>query len=424
MISTLFDTMGIALYLLQGYFCYKAFGALLEPRKPIFCKIIAYIIVSVVCCMVIFPNDVFNITVNIPILVLFLAVGYKGRLIVKLSLGLLVFPIIIGMNFLVNDIGNFLYETFTDRREIVNTVMANTSICITVIFWFVVMKLLQKQSESIIHILDMKSWLLLDIIGLASMAAVISSVYFTPPETYKVWICMAACVVANIGSIRLVFYVADSIKSDMERKNLKLQKDYYEELEQNQTEIRSFRHDMNNHFTVVASLLEKDSTEEARMYFKKLATQMESKGRVFCRNSVVNAVINSKYNKAMGEAIDCFFHIEIDQLLFVEGMDICTIFANTLDNAIEACQQIENQEKRYISVKARYTENGYFSYEVKNSKENKITEQGGKYRTQKKEEKNHGFGVSNVRGVVENYGGVMEITHSDTEFCVNILLGA
>lgn len=69
----------------------------------------------------------------------------------------------------------------------------------------------------------------------------------------------------------------------MERKNLKLQKSYYEELEQNQAQIAVHN-------------------------------------RVFCKNSILNAVLNAKYNLAQEQQIDCFFHIDLQKLIGCDSL--------------------------------------------------------------------------------------------------------
>lgn len=411
------------IYMTQGYCFYRILGSFLETKRFLPLRILTAVLCAVVVTMIIFPNDWFNITVNFPLFFGILLIGFKGKIIVKVSMVLLFFPIIIGINFLQMDMtGRLIISRISNQDSFLANLSWIMSLVSVLGFWFLFWKLLRRQGERIAGILDKRSWLLLDVICLASLTAVVSSVYFTPRETYKVWLCMLACVVTNIGSIRMVFYLADSIRSEMEKKNLKLQKNYYEELETNQREIRKFRHDMNNHFGVAAQLLEEGRDKDAREYFRQLSGQMSSKGRVFCKNSIVNAVLNAGYNKAVSNNIDCFFHIEIDELLFMDDIDICTLFSNTLDNAIEACMQIKDARKRNISVKARCTANGYFSYEIKNFKENNVLEKKGRYRSGKKEEKCHGFGIENVRDVVKRYQGTMEITYTEKEFCVVILI--
>lgn len=415
--------MGNIVYAFQGYFFLRLISFFLELRKPIICKMICWMLAVNVCGMVIFPQDTFNITVTIPLFFIMLVIGYRGRGLVKASIVLLFFPIIIGLNFLGSEISGFIWLNHTSGADWINSVLTILWILIIMLFWLVFMKIMEKSRARIIEMLDDKSWLLMDVICLASMAAVVSCVYFIPTrESYKMWLCMFACVVTNMGSIRLVLYLAESIRSDMEKRNLKLQRDYYQELEANQQEIRSFRHDINNHFSVAAQLLEEGKEQEAKEYFQKLSGQLSAKGRNFCKSSIVNAVLNAKYNRATEYGIDCFFHIEIEQLLFIDPIDVCTIFSNALDNAIEACMQMEKEEERKISVKARCTDNGYFSCEIKNTKENAIQVEKGKYKTGKKEGKDHGLGIENVKEVVKRYGGTVEISHTDGEFCVVILV--
>ena len=70
-------------------------------------------------------------------------------------------------------------------------------------------------------------------------------------------------------------------------------------------------------------------------------------------------------------------------MMGIDDISLCTIFANTLDNAIEACAKMEKAEDRKLSVRVRYMENGYFSYEIVNSKRNEIYEKRGVYFTDK-----------------------------------------
>ena len=96
---------------------------------------------------------------------------------------------------------------------------------------------------------------------------------------------------------------------------------------------------------------------------------------------------------------------------------------STLDNAIEACLKMENKEARWISVKARYVENGYFSYEIKNSKCNEIKMRRERFITDKADSLSHGVGISSVKEIVEKYAGTIDISFTDDEFKVVILIG-
>lgn len=416
-----FETLGTIFYFIESYFFYRTLTCFLEPKKKMISRAVSYLIGLCVCTVVIFPRDVVNITVNIPLFLAMLLIGFRQKILVKVSVLLIFFPIIISSNFLTQQIGTWIWINLFARGEIANTVLSNMMGIVNILFWYLFLKMSDQKMREWLDTLDEKSWFLLDAVCLASLTAVMSCVYYTPNESYKVWLCMLACLITNFATIRLVFYLAENIRGRLEQKNEKLQQDYYRELEAGQMELRKFRHDMNNHFSVVAGLMEDGKDEEAKKYFQKLSGQLSAKGRTFCKNSIVNAVLNAKYNRAVEQGIDCFFNIEINELFFIDPLDICTIFSNMLDNAIEACMKVD-PEKRRISMKARCTEKGYFSFEIENSKSREIQIEDGKFRTWKKEKKLHGIGIENVKDVVRRYQGTMDITHDTETFCVVILI--
>ncbi|MCB5457388.1 ATP-binding protein [Mediterraneibacter gnavus] len=107
----------------------------------------------------------------------------------------------------------------------------------------------------------------------------------------------------------------------------------------------------------------------------------------------------------------------------MDDVSLCTLFANTLDNAIEACQKIEAPDRRKLELKCRYTENGYFSLELINSKINEIVVQKNQYISDKEDKSAHGIGISSIRDIVEKYEGTLDISYDDTSFKVVILIG-
>lgn len=76
-----------------------------------------------------------------------------------------------------------------------------------------------------------------------------------------------------------------------------------------------------------------------------------------------------------------------------------------------------------MSVKARVTENGYFTFEVTNAKKNRILlDEKGRIQSDKGDSTIHGFGLSNVREIVEKYDGTMDISYTEDIFTVTILI--
>ncbi len=69
------------------------------------------------------------------------------------------------------------------------------------------------------------------------------------------------------------------------------------------------------------------------------------------------------------------------------------------------------------------TENGYFTYEITNSKKNTVLEQKGILKSDKEDTAAHGFGLSNVREMVEKYDGTLDISYTEDTFTVTVLIG-
>ena len=420
----LFERIDNISQFIAGFYFLRCLDCCLERRKGKLLFFITWIVCSAIASFVIFPQDATNITGIFLLFLLLNLVLYHGKWIIKLSMILILLPISAALNLLVMDIGGYLFFLyFTEQDALENTIFSTLFYSIAVIFWIVFYRLFHKNLTEIRNTFTTRAWYMISIICTASFVGIFTCVYFSPDTTWYIWPCTFACIITNVGSIRLAAYLADGIHADLERKNLQLQKNYYEELEQNQKQIRKFRHDMNNHLSVVGYLLQKGELQKARDYFDKISVYMQTANRKFCENSVVNAVLNAKYNLMTDAKIDGFFHISIDKLLFIDDVSLCTLFANTLDNAIEACQKIEAPDRRKLELKCRYTENGYFSLELINSKINEIVVQKNQYISDKEDKSAHGIGISSILDIVEKYEGTLDISYDDTSFKVVILIG-
>ena len=66
MIETVWNTFGTISYFIEGYFFYRVIGGFLEQRENRILRLSAYIFGSMVCTIVIFPQDPVNLTLNLP----------------------------------------------------------------------------------------------------------------------------------------------------------------------------------------------------------------------------------------------------------------------------------------------------------------------------------------------------------------------
>ena len=109
-----------------------------------------------------------------------------------------------------------------------------------------------------------------------------------------------------------------------------------------------------------------------------------------------------------------------DGLDFMRDLDIYTLFANLLDNAIEASQGLPEQERSIQVIVKR--QGAFLSIHEENYFSGTVREQDGQLLTTKSDSRYHGFGVRSMRQIVEHYDGSISFVNEGNIFKVNILL--
>ena len=102
-------------------------------------------------------------------------------------------------------------------------------------------------------------------------------------------------------------------------------------------------------------------------------------------------------------------------------MDLCTIFGNALDNAMEHVVQIADPEKRLIHVTVSKME-AFILIRIENYLQDDLQFEGELPSTTKKNKAYHGFGLKSIKYSVEKYHGTMEVKIEDHWFIINILI--
>lgn len=208
-------------------------------------------------------------------------------------------------------------------------------------------------------------------------------------------------------------------KQDLMNSKLKLQEEYYSNLEESQMQVRKLYHDMKNHLENISNL-DKNS-EESRKYIDELKDQLNNSNDVKSTgNAIVDIILNEKKKFCTKEGINFETNVNSKELSFMKNADISNIFSNVLNNAIEACQKIENREK-YIKLEA-YKIKRYYVIYCENSKMNKIKRAGSRFITEKKDDFVHGIGIRSIETSTKAYDGDVVIDYDDDKFMIKILI--
>lgn len=136
-------------------------------------------------------------------------------------------------------------------------------------------------------------------------------------------------------------------------------------------------------------------------------------------NDAIDFILGEKLAVCNEKNISCNPYIDGSVLNFMEPVDICVIFGNALDNAIECCERQEDPARRQINIKATKQKEMVLLL-FRNSC---LTppRMDRPFFTSKEDPKNHGYGLFNIRAAVEKYGGEMSVCTDDGEFRLTIL---
>lgn len=218
-----------------------------------------------------------------------------------------------------------------------------------------------------------------------------------------------------------IFLVNRTKLLDTERKNkliitnqFNMLKEHIAETEKLYGGIRGLKHDITNHIENLRILLKNNNFSQAEAYIEKMQHTAEKFDyKINTGNPVTDVVINRK-NMIMEDKNISFKCSFIFYDSYVNSFDMGIILDNILDNAIEAARE-------YVYLKSYIIKNCFF-IEVENDYEGEICFNKGKIVTSKKNGREHGFGLENVKRTAEKYRGNIDITTDNHIFKIVIML--
>lgn len=178
-------------------------------------------------------------------------------------------------------------------------------------------------------------------------------------------------------------------------------------------------HDLKHQIAVLRSEEDPKKREEFLNRMEEEIRQYELQNKT--GNKVLDTVLTSKslYCAKHGITFTCVADGTL--LDFMDVMDICSIFGNALDNAIECERKIPDKEKRLIHVTVSQQKN-FLILRFENYFEGQLDYNEGKLVTTKKEKEFHGYGIKSIRYTVSKYEGALSIDTKDNWFDLKILI--
>ena len=176
-------------------------------------------------------------------------------------------------------------------------------------------------------------------------------------------------------------------------------------------------HDLKHYIRRVQSVTSEDREELAEI--EEAVSAYESS--INTGNQALDLVLTEKAHLCKANGIDFSIIAQGEELSFMHKLDVYSLVANALDNAIECENQIEETEKRFIAFQLFRRDrlislsiDNYCPFERKTAADH-LPE------TTKENKDYHGFGMKSICYVVEKYGGVMKVKAEENLFSLTIL---
>ena len=195
---------------------------------------------------------------------------------------------------------------------------------------------------------------------------------------------------------------------------------HYAEVENMYNKIRGFKHDYRNHIQAMKGHAANRDLDAIAGYLDGLDAELDAIEPVIkTGNRMADAILNSKISLANAKGIKVAADANIAVELTVSEVDLCIILGNLLDNAMEACLNLE-EDKRLIRVFMEM-KNTQLYISVTN------TAPGGKQRKYGKRHLStkgdgHGFGLARIDHIVERHGGYLSRNSEDGAYSTEVLL--
>lgn len=225
------------------------------------------------------------------------------------------------------------------------------------------------------------------------------------------------CVVSFIILRRTLYTMIDR---RIERFQSELIEKQVQEIQNMYRQVRGWRHDYRNHIQNMKIQLAEGNYEKLDSYLNELADDLNTVDTVIKTGNVMaDAILNSKLSVAEKLNISLNVKANIPTEIPLSDVELCAVMGNLLDNAVEACAKLPEDE-RFMRIYIGVLKNQLY-LSVQNSA-GEIKKSGGAYLSTKQDSHNHGYGIFRIDRVAKKYGGYVNRQNEEGVFATEIMV--
>ncbi len=239
------------------------------------------------------------------------------------------------------------------------------------------------------------------------------------------WLFMLLCVCIFLYLLFLTTkYQDEKARNELLDTCNSMMEENYQRLNSSQQTTARLIHDFNHHVNVLRQLAQQYGDNEISDYLDTLlASRYQERSTCKSDNDALNAIINCKISEAQEYHIKFQYKITAKVPSSLPPVDLCAILANQIDNAFDACKEIEDFSQRETTVHIWQNSENLFLFQVTNSVQaNPFTHNPQLSSTKTDRSYPHGLGLKSIEDTAEKYGGILQNRYRDGRFISTVFL--
>ena len=264
------------------------------------------------------------------------------------------------------------------------------------------------------YILEYKNLIIIGVINVTGVILVFIYMHRMYENFLQEYILYILAVIVIWETLN-VYFLYQSVRIRQQQKIIDIHERYTSFLKSMMYEMKQKQHDFKNHLNVIYIIVQAENDGQVRDkikgYIEKLVDSIKPTDELLnIKDQILGAIIYSKKVLAQKKNI-CFkveFKGEVPEYP-IEKYELVELLGNLLDNAIEAAEDSDDNPEVILTLGI---ENGFKMIEIRNtgktiqqSDMDKVFRRG--FST--KSGKDRGYGLYNVRRIVNYYGGIIRL---------------
>lgn len=372
---------------------------------------------------IIVPYEGLGILVLWLLLFIYSYIFLDGSFWLKLYISLFVIIVMLFTTILVGSIVGAVYGSTYIELVSGKSYFTYISICIIqIIIWIMIYFLTHivvKNSSDMISIkytILIIFTMIIAIVITSELQNILQQIIVNRPVKEALIIIMGVTAMLT-SCIELYSVVQKSMQKEMEQTIIeqayKSQLKNIDEVKTANERISRIRHEYNRTFSIVSTLINAGNINEAQEFLNQYDKEINKivVNKIYTNNVIINALLTKKVEECHANNIDILPVIN-GMNNCIRNVDLYFLLSNLIDNAIEAEKKIDAKRIEII-INAN---DELCSIKISNNIDSEMRmkyEKGILFKTQKSNKTLHGFGIKNVKNIVDLYHGKIKYDMSE-----------